>query len=113
RTTRTHWRSDQRMPSRSFKARRSPTASVARRARRHRSKNNVEAVVGGGDFETRVAPRDLLEAPCVAEHAGDLLVVGERIVMEQAEMLHVRHLAELDADDVAGMPPVLFHRDRV
>ena len=43
----------------------------------------------------------------------DRLVAVRGLVVEQAEMTRPRHLAELDADDVARVPPVGPDRDGV
>ena len=60
-----------------------------------------------------IAARDLLEPPRLAQHGGDLPVVVDRLVVEHAEVLRARHLAELDAHHVAGVPPILLHGDGV
>ena len=60
-----------------------------------------------------VAAGDLLQPSRLPQHRGDLLVVQDRLVVEQAQVAHPRHLAELDADDVARVAPVLLDGHRL
>src|SRR5687767_2224546 len=86
---------------------RSPGASTSRLER------HFETVVRSRHFDRMLAARDFLETLRFAPYALDGRILVGRLVMEQHEMLRVRELAQLHADDVARMPPVFLHRNRV
>src|SRR5947208_3372419 len=49
----------------------------------------------------------------IAQRALDGRIAVGGLVVEEHQVLRVRHLAELDADHVARVSPVLLHRDRL
>src|SRR5207237_1047101 len=71
------------------------------------------AGLGGRDAEPLLAARPLFQALGIVQRRLDGGVVIRRLMVEQHEVLHPRELAELHADHVAGMAPVLLDRDRL
>ena len=63
------------------------------------------------DLDAGRSPRVISSSRRVSRRrVAMLLVVEERLVVEQAQVLGARQLAQLHADDVARVPPVLLDR---
>src|SRR5258706_5983522 len=77
------------------------------------SDHDLEAIVGRKNLERRAGAGDLLEPLRLPPDPHQVLVIGNRLVVEQAQSLRSGHLAQLDADDVARVAPVLLDRYRV
>jgi hypothetical protein len=77
-------------------------------------KFDAQAVVGRNDFKWQAAiTRDLFEMAGFVKQASQFGVVVNRFVVKHGESSDMRFLAEFNADDVARMPPVGFHGDRI
>src|SRR5690349_7167669 len=74
---------------------------------------DLEAVVGRKNLERRAGSGNVLEPACLAPDPHEMLVIGYRLVVVQAQALRSCNLAQLDADDVARMAPILFNRNRI
>src|SRR5262245_33309381 len=68
---------------------------------------DLHSVPGRRYLDGVVLASDLLEPTRLGQHRGDLRIVVSRLVVEHAEVTGLRQLAELDANHVAGVPPVL------
>src|SRR5215472_14150621 len=80
-----------------------------------RSERDLQAVVGGQHLHTVPRPRasDLLQPPRLSEEGGEALVVEDGLVVIEAEAAGPRELAQLHADHVTGVSPILLDRDGV
>src|SRR5437879_3782083 len=96
-----------RLPQRTRTQRRSDQCSVLRP---EGSESDLHAVVGRQDLRPPLGAGDLLEPARLGEERGDSLVVGDGLVVVEAQALGARHLAELESDDVARVAPVLLDR---
>src|SRR5206468_5737380 len=94
-----------RLPQRTRTQRRSDQCIVLRP---EGSESDLHAVVGRQDLHPPLGAGDLLEPARLGEERGDSLVVGDGLVVVEAQALGARHLAELESDDVARVAPVLL-----
>src|SRR5438552_13497757 len=77
------------------------------------SHGELEAIVGGDDFDLVAVAADFLVADRLAEHLLDPGVVTGGLVVKQHKPPDPRQLRQFDGDDIAGVSPVLFYGDRV
>src|SRR6266700_2660743 len=68
----------------------------------------LEAVIGGDNFDLVAVAADLLVADRLAGHPFDLGVVIGGLVVKQHLPPDLGQLRQLDADDVAGVSPILL-----